>query len=502
MILLPRILHSIKVLLEEEGVYGQVTLQELEIDFLPLDRDILSLELPQFTKCFYVNQDHTWIFNLARALWKLQVVFGRIPNVFGFGTAAPMVYEMSLKIIDKMGDCKLGSHYEIGSLLIFDRNIDMLSPLLSPLTYTSLLDEEFDINLGFVNLKSDVTGRDKDVKLLLNHENKVYAGIQDMHFTHVVSFLSAQIKELKSHSDKRKTMSIGEMKDFVGKDLKNVEQKHAAVSLHIGACEAITKSRESYLREQLDAESNIINGSYQSQTFSYIEDKLAKQESLGQCLRLMCMYSYCNGGISSKDYKSLKLQFLQSKGFEFLSGFTSLKKLGIFVDADSQSQTYNRLSAGKLVSTAANIANIFPRQSSFRSTMKKLGLIPVTEELDYKHPTCPSYVFGGSYIPLIPKLCDEITKHQSLSTVEDILKTLPGETVCDINAIKPSPTGAMNKPLLDPIAGKVNLVYFLGGVTYAEIAALRLIEQKTKQKFIIASTNITNGNTFIQSVFS
>ena len=40
--------------LEQEGVYGHVEIDELELDLIPLDRDILSLELPDFFRSFYL----------------------------------------------------------------------------------------------------------------------------------------------------------------------------------------------------------------------------------------------------------------------------------------------------------------------------------------------------------------------------------------------------------------------------------------------------------------
>ena len=43
----------------------------------------------------------------------------------------------------------------------------------------------------------------------------------------------------------------------------------------------------------------------------------------------------------------------------------------------------------------------------------------------------------------------------------------------------------------DPV--RVVLVYFLGGVTFTEIAALRLLGKIKGYRFIIAATNIVNG---------
>ena len=44
------------------------------------------------------------------------------------------------------------------------------------------------------------------------------------------------------------------------------------------------------------------------------------------------------------------------------------------------------------------------------------------------------------------------------------------------------------------------LVYFIGGVTYAEVAAFQLLEKLTGVRIIIASTSVVNGSTLIGSV--
>ena len=67
------------------------------------------------------------------------------------------------------------------------------------------------------------------------------------------------------------------------------------------------------------------------------------------------------------------------------------------------------------------------------------------------------------------------------------------------SAPRPPPASAERRA-----AGKkpVALVYFVGGVTYAEIAAMRFLN--TQQDFpytiVVATTNIINGSTFIKSL--
>ncbi len=46
---------------------------------------------------------------------------------------------------------------------------------------------------------------------------------------------------------------------------------------------------------------------------------------------------------------------------------------------------------------------------------------------------------------------------------------------------------------------KCSMVFFLGGVTFTEIAALRLIARQLDRKIVIATTNLVNGNAIVQA---
>lgn len=46
------------------------------------------------------------------------------------------------------------------------------------------------------------------------------------------------------------------------------------------------------------------------------------------------------------------------------------------------------------------------------------------------------------------------------------------------------------------------ILYFIGGVTHSELAALRHMGRRTGRKIIIATTNVTNGSALVQSCVS
>ena len=47
-------LHVCERVLEQEGVFGYVNIDEYQLDLIPLDKDVLSLELPEFFRSYFL----------------------------------------------------------------------------------------------------------------------------------------------------------------------------------------------------------------------------------------------------------------------------------------------------------------------------------------------------------------------------------------------------------------------------------------------------------------
>ena len=61
----------------------------------------------------------------------------------------------------------------------------------------------------------------------------------------------------------------------------------------------------------IQTEHSLLEGGSNRENLAYIEECLQRQFSPSQTLRLMCLLSLTQEGLSSRDYKSLKTQFLQ-----------------------------------------------------------------------------------------------------------------------------------------------------------------------------------------------
>ena len=226
------------------------------------------------------------------------------------------------------------SSRDISTLIIVDRSVDFASVLLSPLTYEALLNEVFNNICGTIDLDERVTKGDH-VKLQMTSKDRMFMKIRAQHFTNIFSSLSSYAKQLKAQQTKAANMSINEMKSFVQKDLKDLQNQSKAVALHIGACEVIQQEKGPIYEYTLPLEHGLLTGSVYKETIAYLEEAMAQRQPIFSVLRLMCLLSFCNNGISSSDYDRLKHQFLQTYGFDKLLAFQTLKKMGLLTSREA-----------------------------------------------------------------------------------------------------------------------------------------------------------------------
>ena len=85
-----------------------------------------------------------------------QTLYGIIPNVYGKGKCAKMVAEQIFRMRQELGPNEEPQMApKVDNLIILDRSVDFLTPLMTQLTYEGLIDENFGIKYSIhLNLKN------------------------------------------------------------------------------------------------------------------------------------------------------------------------------------------------------------------------------------------------------------------------------------------------------------------------------------------------------------
>ncbi|NWU28920.1 VP33B protein, partial [Dyaphorophyia castanea] len=496
----PQKFYACEMVLEEEGVFGDVTCDEWSFYLLPLDEDIISMELPEFFRDYFLEGDHRWINPVARALQLLNSLYGPFGKTYGIGRCAKMSYELWRDLEEESESEGQGRKPEIGHVFLMDRDVDYVTALCSQVVYEGLVDDTFRIKCGSVDFGPDVTSSDKSIKVLLNSQDKVFSQIRNEHFSSVFGFLSQKSRNLQAQYDRRRGMDIKQMKDFVSQELKGLKQEHRLLSLHIGACESIMKKKTKQdFQETIKAEHSLLEGFDVRESTSFIEEHIDRQLSPIESLRLMCLLSITENGLVPKDYRSLKTQYLQSYGPEHLLTFHNLKRIGLLTEQSAgETLTAVESKVSKLVTDRAagkitDAFNSLARKSNFRAISKKLGLIPRLDgEYDLKMPRDMAYVFGGAYVPLSCKIIEQVLERRGWQGLEEVVRLLNG------NEFSVSDSAVEDNPAWE--SQRVVLAVFLGGCTFSEIAALRFLGKERGCKFIFLTTAITNSARMMEAM--
>ena len=378
-------------LLEDEGVLTHLEIGEFHLGLIPLDGDLYSLEIDGAFKQCYVDGDTSYLHAAARSLCKLQNLVGVIPNIKSKGVLSRKVIQKLMRLrreddnnISRNG-YEMGHHHrEIDTLVVIDRDVDLISPLVTPLTYEGLIDEIIGIENGRIKIDPCLLGEDKGddpsggvgsnavagsnattgvtnqassssssssnkgqtkggvppgekVPISLSNNDPVFAEIRDLSIERLGSFLQEKaisIKEKYASFRDNKDASISEIHGFV-KKIPMLTNEYKALTQHINLAEVLKQTTDSRdFREVWQYERGILEGETH---VDEIEDLICADTDRSQffkAMRLLCLQSLTSGGIRSNKYDSIKRAIIQTYGYEHLFTLCSLEKCGILKRKD------------------------------------------------------------------------------------------------------------------------------------------------------------------------
>uniref|UniRef100_A0A2K6BWI7 VPS33B late endosome and lysosome associated n=1 Tax=Macaca nemestrina TaxID=9545 RepID=A0A2K6BWI7_MACNE len=485
----PQKFYACEMVLEEEGIYGDVSCDEWAFSLLPLDVDLLSMELPEFFRDYFLEGDQRWINTVAQALHLLSTLYGPFPNCYGIGRCAKMAYELWRNLEEEEDGETKGRRPEIGHIFLLDRDVDFVTALCSQVVYEGLVDDTFRIKCGSVDFGPEVTSSDKSLKVLLNAEDKVFNEIRNEHFSNVFGFLSQKARNLQAQYDRRRGMDIKQMKNFVSQELKGLKQEHRLLSLHIGACESIMKKKTKQdFQELIKTEHALLEGFNIRESTSYIEEHIDRQVPPSHCSRGYIVLLSLTSVVPDSSY-----------GPEHLLTFSNLRRAGLLTEqAPGDTLTAVESKVSKLVTdkAAGKITDAFSslaKRSNFRAISKKLNLIPrVDGEYDLKVPRDMAYVFSGAYVPLSCRIIEQVLERRSWQGLDEVVRLLNCSDFAFTDMTKEDKASSESLRLI--------LVVFLGGCTFSEISALRFLGREKGYRFIFLTTAVTNSARLMEAM--
>ncbi|CAA7268102.1 unnamed protein product [Cyclocybe aegerita] len=562
LLLVPRVSTLVSRILEEEGVLGDVTISSYNLQFIPIADDVISLEHEHTLKELWVDGDETVVFDSAQALLTIQKLFGVFPQIIGKGDYAQRLATLLTRHTPKTINPSQAVSASIDSLIVLDRRVDMITPLLTQLTYEGLVDELIGVKNSHVELPlslltpptagpsnapststSPPSGRTNIPVVAVKKETKkkhhlttatdpLYAELRDLNFSSVGKRLNKVARRLdEDYKTNLQSKTVAQLRDFVGK-LGGLQTEHQALRLHTGLSELIVPlTRTEIFNKSLEIQQNLLASYEITSQLNAIEDLIAQGAEMQTVLRLLCLASLTAGGVKAKNLENLKREILQAYGYEYLPLLLSLASPSLAILLPNPLPL-------SMSTTAAGLKYPF---SSLRKSLRLL--IDDNPEALEEVENDISFVYSG-YAPISVRLVQCVAQKggvisnpaekekssaeaspggdQNKSSTgkvqahpivgwkgfEDVVAAIPGQTVEIVqktaSKAPPGPLGALGATTAGSsrqIATTTTVVLFLGGCTYTEIAALRWVGRQNRgRNFLIATTGIISGSSIIEGL--
>jgi len=213
------------------------------------------MEIPAAFKECLLDGDLSSLYYVARAIMKVQSFFGLIPNIKVKGKLAKNVFEMIVRMRRQVGNEVLTAPPEIDSLILIDREVDLVSPMVSgcffacicfkvlitryikfaQLTYEGLIDELFGIKNSFLQPTFHCIPETKPgqkPKIWLRSLDNIFSAIRDLNIQYVGGRLKEKATEIDKEIQKRNDLvTVKQIKEFTQRlpqlqeDKKNLEMR-------------------------------------------------------------------------------------------------------------------------------------------------------------------------------------------------------------------------------------------------------------------------------------
>lgn len=529
---MPTVLHSFDVVLEEEGLFGFVELHRFNWDFITIDTGALSLEIPQLFREVFIREDTSLLSSLAQSLRILNMVCRRPPILITYGENSAKVADMIDRIEGFRSDSPTKSREErsdFTAMIIMDRNKDYASALMTPVVYSGLLLELFHSVAGTLQIdehknriqseklhflknkpKKDNTNA-KEIKQqttnlrLSDSVDGIYFENRYKHFSDAISLLSTTAKALGMEGRNVQGMELTEMNEFVTKKLPKVASQKKELFKHLILCENIVNELGSNFEQLQTMEESMLYNRNKKQTFQKIQELLTTDAHRFNSIRYICLL-HLTCGLNAEEATSFMTNYLNAFGYQYLPVFSHLASAKLFPDLPNLAKT--KILTNISLPKWQNAFQIEANRMKLLSTALNNESAANESQSSRRDPVCPSYVFNGSYIPLIAQLTNVLL---NANKIDEIVEKFGHSEQIVFHrcyqqskiSIKELAAGVKRGEILEffPLKPRTVLCFIIGGVTYAELAAINFVEKLTGSKIVIASDCIASGSDLIEAAF-
>ncbi|CAG9531689.1 unnamed protein product [Cercopithifilaria johnstoni] len=437
------------------------TLESLPLRLFPLYDDFLTLLMDNLPLKLLLDNDWTELQKCASVVRQLELLVGCLPNLRCKGKWAAQVVEIVKKMrTQEEAEAVLEQNgFQISDIILIDRWIDPLTPLLVQLTYAGLVDEIFDmgatgnIKTSKVRSANDLADTTSEISL----HDPLFKIIRDLHIKDVGKQIAETLVTLRDERARLKenppSDSLAESKVFVRRllDMQGSE-KHADTHT------LIAESLMSFIRDDLRYSTfpklaiDIVQGEYGDRVIPQIENLILEAYNPLIVLRFIVLQCMVAGGFKNTTISVYERLFIQSYGGYYMSLWIKMQIMGLLWEK-------NR----KIKCEYAPF--------DFQTSCHRMSCFVDEEHSAYG---TTAYPYNG-YIPFIVRYIETGIRN-SWRDWTTILSD--------------------DRPTVDHAT--YSIIFIIGGITQAELACLR--KTHFSNKLLIVSSALMTGNKLISLI--
>ncbi|KAE9038645.1 hypothetical protein PR003_g5582 [Phytophthora rubi] len=528
---LPAATSDVTLEMERQGVAGFVRQANLALGLIPVDRGVAALCHDSVFGELYVKGDSRALTDVVKSVLAVERHTGRrILDVTCHGFFAQRVKKMlelahrqqqKIKMSRAAGflEPQADVAMNMDKFVVIDRMEDPLSMLLTPMTYEGLLDALVGVNHGVVTYEKeeedteDATSTSSSVKdestgttttttqkVVLNHLDALFDEIRDVNFNLVSNQLVDVAKDLAtevrgssagSTADlpKDSQAAFQKVKALLAKAPHLVKKKRS-LAHHLQLVQRIRElSTQLALRGCVETEMTIMTAGPSASSAaakdvdSFLEEAILREPPLNlyDVIKLLCLCSLVRGGLKPDTLAWYRQQLCHTYGHQILPLLVQLEKMDLL-----------------------SVENRF----DFPKMRKQLLLMRgALDDEDTRHPSDIHFMFPYTgYAPMSIRLLQE-----SLGMKYKTLAKDPTSSLLSLGSGSGNNSSSHHSMSSEAASSYDNgnggkrtnvLVYYVGGVTVAELTAFRFLNQKQSQfSFFIAATSICNGSRLLRAIY-
>jgi hypothetical protein len=424
---------------QNQAPFENIEIYNLEIDVVPLDNDVLTINSPY--AFFRISYEHD-----LTVIGEVRTALEIIASNQGF-VSITAIGNQSVAVARTLPP---PSESNTTHLIIIDRGADLITPLVTQMNYEGLIAEFFGIDCGCVTVPTE---RGNQLQLLSSMSDKIFGVLRSM--THQeasdeITQRTSQVTQTFQTQSGGKSLEEG-LAAF--RNIAHVSLENQTLMDHVNLTQRLLKlmTAKPFFKRVINIEAQMLSG-VPNKVKELIWEMLEYGADLRQVIRLMCLESLFRGGTAEygKYVNFLNFNF----GIQMVPFLLRLQEIGLLVPGNGV----------KWVSFIRTFQLYVPdwEETDDQAAALYLGYAPLSVRYVQK-------IVAGDGGSLTKPLAD--IGHKFLEMGQTEVKNEGNFLVC-----------------------------FIGGCTHSELNSLRRVAERQNMKYQVVTTHLFSSNDFFDSL--